>query len=84
MTLSPSSIKGRTIAVLGGGVLGHRIACTWATGGWDVRNRDPSAEQRAAAPHYVENNVSSYASTLGTTPGKTTAHNDLAEAVKGA
>jgi 3-hydroxyacyl-CoA dehydrogenase len=77
-----SSIKGRPVAVLGGGVLGRRIACTWIAGGWDVKIRDPSPEQRNAALHYIENNVSSYASAIGTTPGKASAFEDLALAVK--
>lgn len=79
-----SSIKGRTVAVLGGGVLGRRIACTWAAGGWDVVIRDPSSEQRTAALHYIENNVSSYAAAIDGKPGKATATEDLAEAVKNA
>ncbi|TVY82116.1 3-hydroxyacyl-CoA dehydrogenase-like protein [Lachnellula suecica] len=79
-----SSIKDRTVAVLGGGVLGRRIACTWAAGGWNVMIRDPSSEQRNAALHYIENNVSSYASSMGTKPGKAQAIEDLAEAVKDA
>lgn len=83
MASTPSSIKNRPV-VLGDGVLGRRIASTWAAGGWDVRIRDPSPEQRNAALHYIENDVSSYASTLGTTPGKASAFEDLASAVKDA
>lgn len=79
-----SSIKGRPVCVLRGGVLGRRIACTWAAGGWDVRIRDPSAKQRTAALHYIENNISVYASAIGTTPGKASGYEDLAEAVKDA
>jgi 3-hydroxyacyl-CoA dehydrogenase len=79
-----SSIKDRPVTVLGGGVLGRRIACTWAAGGWDVKIRDPDAAQRNAALHYIENNVSSYASVIGTTPGKAWAYEDLADAVKDA
>lgn len=82
MAPSLSSIKGRPVAVLGGGVLGRRIACTWAAGGWNVNIRDPSAEQRNAALHYIENNISSYASAIGTTPGKAQVFEDLAEAIK--
>jgi 3-hydroxyacyl-CoA dehydrogenase len=84
MALTLSAIKGRPVVVLGGGALGRRIACTWAAGGWDVRIRDPSAEQRTAALHYVENNIAAYASVVNTIPGKTSAHEDLAEAVKDA
>ncbi|KAK6613743.1 3-hydroxyacyl-CoA dehydrogenase [Botrytis cinerea] len=74
MTFTLPTTKNRPITVLGGGVLGRRIACTWASGGWDVRIRDPSAEQRNAALHYIENNISIYASAI----------KYLAEAVKGA
>jgi 3-hydroxyacyl-CoA dehydrogenase len=79
-----SSIKGRTVAVLGGGVLGRRIACTWAAGGWDVVIRDPSSEQRTAALHYIENNIFSYAAIIDSRPGKVSATEDLAETVKNA
>lgn len=85
MALTLSSIENRPVAILGGGVLGRRIACTWAAGGWDVRIRDPSSEQRNAAIHYVENNILSYASAIGCTkPGKAQAFEDLEEAVKDA
>ncbi|KAM0141464.1 hypothetical protein ACHAP3_002328 [Botrytis cinerea] len=85
MTFTLPTTKNRPITVLGGGVLGRRIACTWASGGWDVRIRDPSAEQRNAALHYIENNISIYASAIKcSSPGTVTAHEDLAEAVKGA
>jgi 3-hydroxyacyl-CoA dehydrogenase len=60
MSLSVFNIQGRPVAILGGGVLGRRIACMWAAGGWDVNIRDPSAEQRLAALHYVENNINEY------------------------
>lgn len=49
-SLPPS--EGRTVAVLGGGVLGRRITCGWAAGGHDVVIRDPNPEQRMAALHY--------------------------------
>lgn len=84
MAPSLSSIRGRPVAVLGGGVLGRRIACSWVAGGWDVNIRDPSVEQRNAALHYIENNIDSYSSVIGTNPGKTQAFEDLPEAVKDA
>ncbi|TAQ85330.1 hypothetical protein B7494_g6338 [Chlorociboria aeruginascens] len=77
------SADSRPVAILGGGVLGRRIACTWAAGGWDVRIRDPSSEQRNGALHYIENNVASYPFN-GSAPGKALAFEDLAEAVKDA
>jgi 3-hydroxyacyl-CoA dehydrogenase len=84
MVLTLSAIENRPVVVLGGGVLGRRIACTWAAGGWQVRIQDPNAEQRTAALHYVESNIASYASIIGSIPGKVSAHEDLAEAVKDA
>ncbi|KAH8654946.1 3-hydroxyacyl-CoA dehydrogenase-like protein [Tricladium varicosporioides] len=101
----PKNFKLRPITILGGGVLGRRMATVWAAGGYDVRIRDPSPEQQNAALHYIENNVDEYCSrrieyiaeclqnensTTGTDrdtaprPGKATAYEDLAEAVKGA
>ncbi|KAF4629810.1 hypothetical protein G7Y89_g8334 [Cudoniella acicularis] len=82
------TLKTRPVAILGGGVLGRRIATCWAAGGYNVHIRDPSPEQRNAALHYIENNVSSYASSIpslkDTTPGKAHAFENLEEAVKDA
>lgn len=55
----PSTDK-RVVAVLGGGVLGRRIACSWAAVGYDVVIRDPSEEQRTAAVQYCETSFSEY------------------------
>ncbi|EHL02319.1 putative Low-density lipoprotein receptor-related protein 4 [Glarea lozoyensis 74030] len=84
MATSLEAIKGRPVAVLGGGVLGRRIACTWAAGGWNVNIRDPSPEQRNASLHYIENNIASYASEIGTKPGNASAFESLEDAVKDA
>ncbi|KAL2069532.1 hypothetical protein VTL71DRAFT_14211 [Oculimacula yallundae] len=85
MVFTLESIKDRPVAVLGGGVLGRRIACTWAAGGWKVNIRDPSPEQRNAALHYIENNVASYAEVIGiSNPGEAQAFENLEEAVKDA
>lgn len=54
------SIGNRVVAVLGGGVLGRRIACAWAASGYDVVIRDPSSEQRNAATHYCETSMAQY------------------------
>ena len=85
LELSVEAIKGRPVAVLGGGVLGRRIACTWAAAGYTVHIRDPSLEQRNSAIHYVEQNVTSYAKAISnSTPGKAIAFEDLEPAVKDA
>ncbi|KAH0023791.1 3-hydroxyacyl-CoA dehydrogenase-like protein, partial [Aureobasidium melanogenum] len=83
--LTVEAIKGRPVAVLGGGVLGRRIACVWAAAGYTVHIRDPSEEQRNAAIHYVEQNIASYAKTISNSkPGKAVAFEDLEPAVKDA
>lgn len=85
LELSIEAIKGRPVAVLGGGVLGRRIACTWAAAGYTVHIRDPSPEQRNSAIHYVEQNVDAYAKAIScSTPGKAIAFEDLEPAVKDA
>ncbi|PVH87774.1 YWTD domain-containing protein [Cadophora sp. DSE1049] len=83
MAFQVDMIKHRPVAVLGGGILGRRIASgsRWL----ELSIRDPSPEQRNAALHYVENNVASYAQAIGVmTPGKAQAFESLEEAVKDA
>lgn len=67
--------------------LGRRIACSWVAGGYNVTIRDPSAEQRQAAIHYIDNNLAEFSNILGNTttaPGKYAAFEDLDSAVKNA
>ncbi|EWZ29897.1 uncharacterized protein FOBCDRAFT_233025 [Fusarium oxysporum Fo47] len=73
------STDGRTVAVLGGGVLGRRIACAWVASGFDVVIRDPSYEQSAAAVEYCNTSMSQYSDSE--IRGRVTAVDDLAEAV---
>ncbi|KAG5760533.1 hypothetical protein H9Q72_011346 [Fusarium xylarioides] len=73
------STHGRTVAVLGGGVLGRRIACGWAASGFHVVIRDPSPEQRAAAVEYCNTSMSLYSDSE--TRGTVAAVEDLSEAV---
>ncbi|GFP55788.1 hypothetical protein ACSS6W_008806 [Trichoderma asperelloides] len=80
----PSNYRNRPVAVLGAGVLGRRIACIWASAGYDVRIRDPSAQQRSDGIAYVEENVAAYAQKTGKTPGKTQAFENIPEAVENA
>ncbi|PHH79871.1 hypothetical protein CDD82_2125 [Ophiocordyceps australis] len=73
------STTDRHVVVLGGGVLGRRIACMWAAGGHNVVVRARSAKTRDAAVHYYETTFSEYPSKQrGTVRGV----EDLAEAVK--
>ncbi|KAL9620419.1 MAG: hypothetical protein Q9160_005004 [Pyrenula sp. 1 TL-2023] len=50
----------RPIVVLGGGVLGRRLACTWVAAGYDVILCDLSQEQRNSAAHYIEHYLAEY------------------------
>ncbi len=73
------STDGRVVTVLGGGVLGRRIACAWAASGFDVIIRDPSQEQRIAAVHYCETSFGQYSDSERR--GSATAAEDLEESV---
>lgn len=74
------SPEGRTVAVLGGGVLGRRIACARAASGFDVTIRDPGPEQRIAAVHYCTASMSIY--TDNSESGDVQAFADLKSAVE--
>lgn len=74
---------GRPVTILGGGVLGRRIACVWASGGFDVNIYDPSSEQRTSALHYVEANISQYPASAPRT-GTVRGFADLRTAIKNA
>ncbi|KAK7428254.1 hypothetical protein QQZ08_005151 [Neonectria magnoliae] len=74
------STHGRVVAVLGGGVLGRRIACAWAANGYEVVIRDPSPEQRSAAVQYCDASMSHFSDS--TTRGTVQAIDDLAKAVE--
>ena len=73
------STDGRVVTLLGGGVLGRRIACAWAASGFDVIIRDPSQEQRNAAVHYCETSFDQYSDAKKR--GSVTATEDLKESV---
>ena len=84
---TPPSTAHRPVVVLGGGVLGRRIAATWLAGGFDVHMRDPSAEQRTAALSYIATSGASYAKYVDgstTRPGTMHAFAELAPAVRDA
>lgn len=55
----------RPVAVLGGGVLGRRIACTWIAAGYEVVLCDLDETQRNAATHYVEHHIEEYTKKTG-------------------
>ncbi|PTB69254.1 hypothetical protein BBK36DRAFT_1186556 [Trichoderma citrinoviride] len=77
----PFNYRSRPVAVLGAGVLGRRIACVWASTGYNVKIRDPSKQQRDEGVAYVEENVASYAQKTGKTPGKVMAFEDMEDAL---
>ncbi|KAJ2970302.1 hypothetical protein NQ176_g8254 [Zarea fungicola] len=80
MGIKLPSTDGRVVTVLGGGVLGRRIACSWAAYGFDVVIRDPSKEQRIGAIHYCQTSFGQYSDKEER--GSVSAVEDLAEAVK--
>ncbi|KAL4790309.1 NAD(P)-binding protein [Aspergillus venezuelensis] len=78
----PKDYSSRPVAILGGGVLGRRLACIWASAGYKVRVCDPSPQQREDCLAYVNENVTSYAEKTGCTPGTASTFSDLTETVK--
>ncbi|KAF4434172.1 alcohol dehydrogenase [Fusarium austroafricanum] len=73
------STQDRTVVLLGGGVLGRRIACGWAASGYDVVIRDPSPEQRTDAVDYCNASMSLFSDSPNR--GSVHATGDLTEAV---
>jgi len=81
----PKDYENRPICVLGGGVLGRRIAACFVAAGHQVRIRDPSQKSRDDAAAYIKENISSFSSLLPSLPkreGSVEAIEDLAAAVK--
>lgn len=78
----PSKWESRPICVLGGGVLGRRIAACFVAAGRHVRIRDPLAKARHDAVKYIETNISSFTALSGREPGTFEAVEDLVGAVK--
>jgi len=56
----PKDCKDRPVAILGAGVLGRRIAACWASGGYNVRVRDPDAKTRADCLEYAKDHAATY------------------------
>ncbi|KAJ5313944.1 Mitochondrial import inner membrane translocase subunit tim16 [Penicillium atrosanguineum] len=80
----PADYRNRAVVVLGGGVLGRRIGCVWASAGYNVRIRDPSPQQREDSVEYVKLNVDSYAEKTGQASGTVEALESLEDALIGA
>ncbi|KAK9322026.1 hypothetical protein V1517DRAFT_153926 [Lipomyces orientalis] len=78
----PAGWQSRPVCVLGGGVLGRRIAACFVAAGYQVRIRDPSAKSRNDAVQYIKDNISAFTTLSGREPGSYYALEDLPEAVK--
>src|SRR5215468_5610330 len=75
----------RPAAVIGAGTLGRRIALMLATQGAEVRIYARSAEGRAAAKVFVEENLPAVVRGIsGGSPGRIVTSDDLASVVSGA
>lgn len=74
--------KSRPVVVLGGGVLGRRIAACWVAGGFHVIVRDPSEKSRNDAVDYIKQNIATYLALTKSTAGSYEAVEDLQSAVK--
>ncbi|PKX97280.1 putative 3-hydroxyacyl-CoA dehydrogenase [Aspergillus novofumigatus IBT 16806] len=80
----PKNYRQRPVAILGAGVLGRRLACVWASAGYNIQVRDPSPQQREDCLAYVRDNVASYAESTGQEPGRVDATDSLKDAVDNA
>ena len=78
----PAKWQSRPVAVLGGGVLGRRIAACFVAAGHQVRVRDPSAKARNEAVDYIKANLAAYTALSHREPGTCEAMADLETAVK--
>ncbi|KAL1650523.1 hypothetical protein SLS61_005989 [Didymella pomorum] len=58
-------LSSRPIAVLGGGVLGRRIAASWIAANYETVLCDLNEQQRNAATEYVEHNQEEFAKATG-------------------
>ncbi|KAK9775037.1 hypothetical protein SCAR479_08311 [Seiridium cardinale] len=81
-------IGSRPVAVLGGGVLGRRIACSFVAAGYNANIRDPSAEARRDALSFIDSHKQEFATLAKpSTPGlfgSYTAYEDIESAVRDA
>lgn len=80
----PNNWELRPICVLGGGVLGRRIAACFVAGGRHVIIRDPSEKSRADALVYIKENIKVYTALTLHKPGTYEAVEDFKHAVRNA
>ncbi|KAI0399873.1 hypothetical protein F4802DRAFT_620684 [Xylaria palmicola] len=78
--------RSRPVAILGGGVLGRRIAACWASAGYKVQVREPNAVTGELCTEYVKENVESYPSAKANKGkwGSVSVHQDLKAALEDA
>jgi 3-hydroxyacyl-CoA dehydrogenase len=83
---TPPDTSSRPVAVLGGGVLGRRIACAWVAAGYEVVLVDLNEGQRNAATDYLEHNIDDFSKITGNTRtrAKFTTVESMESAVKNA
>ncbi|KAH0363591.1 3-hydroxyacyl-CoA dehydrogenase, partial [Aureobasidium melanogenum] len=84
--VAPADYQSRNVVVLGGGVLGRRIATCWCSAGYNVIIRDTNQAQCDAALQYIGENVTDFATkaTTGRSPGKASVTLDLEVAIQDA
>lgn len=78
----PANWQSRPVCVLGGGVLGRRIAACFVAAGHLVRIRDPSQASRDGAIDFIKNNIAAFTALSGKEPGTCEAFVELPDAVK--
>ena len=79
---APNNWQNRPVCVLGGGVLGRRIAACFVSAGWEVRIRDPSQKARDEAVEYINNNLAAFTALSHRQAGNIEAVAELSDAVK--
>jgi 3-hydroxyacyl-CoA dehydrogenase len=78
----PQSWETRPICVLGGGVLGRRIAACFVGAGYHVRIRDPSQKSLDDGVAYVHDNIKTYTTMSGREAGSVEGLLSFEDAVK--
>lgn len=78
----PHDWQSRPVCVLGGGVLGRRIAACFVAAGYHVRIRDPSEASGKQAVEYIKQNISVFTRLTGRKAGTYEALTNLSAAVK--
>ncbi|RGP60858.1 hypothetical protein FSPOR_10359 [Fusarium sporotrichioides] len=78
----PADYQTRPVVVLGGGVLGRRIAACFVSAGWHVIIRDPSEQSRKDAIDYIRDNITAYIAMSHGQEGTYEAIEDVETAVK--